>query len=454
MPNTKIGRVYVEDLDDWDLNDKEFLWKDGVYSHDYFDLIRETGELIMLRDTPEGSYELNFQVFEESLLIERHSVNALVTVVVKILSDEAITKSGSFRLERTTAEEFIQPIGNQLNDKSMKDKTQVQLARLVNVSLENLDLVSVLKSKVHPDENYLDIRFSAHGSPYRYPEELNTLLTIKQDKLDFVNSLFMVNVAECLIESICPEFSCTNYLNVSDIPYVVNTNKTSFVGVSAMVEPKCSCNFKPDYQHYCLNDGKTFFDNEIQGCKCEVGYEGPHCEALSISFTGNGYAMYPPFETCSNSNLTLEILTRQDNGLIFYIGPLRRNYKLPVTDFMSLELRNGFPVLLVDYGSGTVQVEQNIKKVNDGERHTIAINFNTKDVKLNVDNCLSSECWARGLRDVPGPNKALNVNGPLQLGGSVVDLQQLAAEMSWNHTPTTFNFIGCVSNLTYNGEVS
>lgn len=42
-------------------------------------------------------------------------------------------------------------------------------------------------------------------------------------------------------------------------------------------------------------------------------------------------------------------------------------------DFMSLELKNGYPVLLVDYGSGTLKIEQKHIKISDGESHRIEI---------------------------------------------------------------------------------
>lgn len=46
-----------------------------------------------------------------------------------------------------------------------------------------------------------------------------------------------------------------------------------------------------------------------------------------------------------------------------------------------------------------------------------------------------------------------NVNGPLQVGGSIVDLRRLAMQMSWQHSPTMQGFSGCIRNLTYNGMV-
>lgn len=60
-PDTEIGRVYVEDLDDWDLPDKKFWWADRK-SHPNFELNSSTGMITMLQGTPGDSYILQFEV--------------------------------------------------------------------------------------------------------------------------------------------------------------------------------------------------------------------------------------------------------------------------------------------------------------------------------------------------------------------------------------------------------
>lgn len=76
----------------------------------------------------------------------------------------------------------------------------------------------------------------------------------------------MSNIAECMFEDVCPNLSCTNYLNISDVPIVVNTNRTSYVSISATVEPKCTCDvYEPPE---CLNNG-VFIENAI--CNCTEG---------------------------------------------------------------------------------------------------------------------------------------------------------------------------------------
>lgn len=60
-PNTEIGRVYVDDPDDWDLEDKKFFWKDGMH-HSNFVLDHDTGMITMLQGTSNDTFLLMFSV--------------------------------------------------------------------------------------------------------------------------------------------------------------------------------------------------------------------------------------------------------------------------------------------------------------------------------------------------------------------------------------------------------
>jgi len=63
LSSTAIGRVFVEDLDDWDLPDKTFGWKSGglFTNKEMFNLDEDTGEISVNGD-PEGTYDLEFTV--------------------------------------------------------------------------------------------------------------------------------------------------------------------------------------------------------------------------------------------------------------------------------------------------------------------------------------------------------------------------------------------------------
>lgn len=53
-------------------------------------------------------------------------------------------------------------------------------------------------------------------------------------------------------------------------------------------------------------------------------------------------------------------------------------FKFFFVDFMSLELRSGFPTLLLNYGSGTIKSVVSNKKLSDGHLHSISILLTNK----------------------------------------------------------------------------
>ena len=76
-----------------------------------------------------------------------------------------------------------------------------------------------------------------------------------------------------------------------------------------------------------------------------------------------------------------------------------------------------------------------------------------------IDSCVGlSECQASAAAP-SGPdgqkNAFLNVDTPLQLGGSAVPLDEVYSVMtSWNHKPGWGGFTGCLQNMTFLDRVS
>ncbi len=60
------------------------------------------------------------------------------------------------------------------------------------------------------------------------------------------------------------------------------------------------------------------------------GFDGPSCEVVGIGFYGDGYALYPPFQACAEAQLSMELRPYKPDGLVFYIGPMKRNPALPI----------------------------------------------------------------------------------------------------------------------------
>jgi len=67
-----------------------------------------------------------------------------------------------------------------------------------------------------------------------------------------------------------------------------------------------------------------------------------------------------------------------------------------------------------------------------------------------VDKCAISACM--NLTAPQGTNEFLNVNSSMQVGGT--NLTHLASNLGWDYKPTDKGFIGCIRNMTFNGNVS
>ncbi|KAL5279010.1 hmr-1.2 family protein [Megaselia abdita] len=472
-PDTQVGRVYVYDLDDWDLPDKKFYW--DPQEHPRFKLDEDSGMITMRSGTREGRYHLRFKVYDRKHT--QTDVPANVTVTVREIPYDAVINSGSIRISGISDEDFIRVWNyrTQSLSRSKLDRFRDKLADLLNTDRENVDIFSVQMKRRHPP--LTDIRFSAHGSPYYKPVRLNGIVLMNREEIekDVGINITMVGIDECLYENQMCEGSCTNTLDISSLPYMVNANKTALVGVRVDTLAECTCgarNFTKEescQNSPCYNGGRCIETRYGPHCSCPAGYTGPRCQQTTRSFRGNGWAWYPPLEMCDNSHMSLEFATRKPDGLILYNGPIvpPERDEMLVSDFVSLELERGFPRLLIDFGSGTLELKIKTKKtLDDGEWHRMDIFWDSESVRLVVDYCKSAEvsemedgsgpefdsssCQARG--QIPPFNEYLNVNAPLQIGG--LYREQFDQKLyNWNYSPSAKGFDGCIRNLIHNSRL-
>uniref|UniRef100_A0AAR5P4U7 Neural-cadherin n=1 Tax=Dendroctonus ponderosae TaxID=77166 RepID=A0AAR5P4U7_DENPD len=475
-PETEIGRVYVYDLDDWDLPDKKFHWETSNVAHPRFKLNEDTGMISMLQGTRDGVYYLKFKVYDRKHT--QNDVPANVTVTVKEIPHEAVINSGSVRIAGITDEQFIRVWDFKLKDlpKSMAEKFKDKIADLLSINRENVDVFSVQLRRKHPPVT--DVRFSAHGgSPYYKPVRLNGMVLMHREEIERAVgiNITMVGIDECLYENQMCEGSCTNTLDISALPYMVNANKTALVGVRVDVLAECTCgarNFSKEENCRntpCYNGGRCSETRFSLTCSCPAGYNGPRCQQTSRSFRGYGWAWYPALDMCDKSHLHFEFITRKDDGLLLYNGPIVPPEKdeVMVSDYIAVELERGYPRLLLDFGSGTLEmrVKPN-KSLNDGEWHRLDIFWDTENVRMVLDYCKSanitefengtrpefddSSCQAQGT--IPPFNEYLNVNAPLQLGGLYVE-QFDPTHYHWQYMPEGKSFDGCIRNLFHNSKL-
>ncbi|GAB6020929.1 hypothetical protein CHUAL_003573 [Chamberlinius hualienensis] len=469
-PTSEIGRVYVDDKDDWDLPSKTFSW-DGTPNSN-FALNSDTGTITMINNTRGGVYTLFFSVYDAHF---KNTVLANATVTIKEISELAVFSSGSIRMAGISEEQFIS-VWDDKENKPIKSKYALMkeaISDLVKAKLENIDLFTVKKKQGFSP--MLDVRFSAHGSPYYHPEKLNGILSESRSKLEEIVgvNITMIGIDECLYENVNCDDSCSNELEVSEIPYVVVANKSCLAGVRSEVVAQCTCTAR-NFTHlencgtiHCYNGGSclTLINGNVK-CHCLPGFHGPRCQQISIGFQQSGFAWFPPIKQCEESHLSLEFITKSKDGLLFYNGPVNDpdEGEILVKDFVSLELIDGYPRLLVDFGSGTLELKVGTVPLNDEEWHRVDVYWSPELVRLVVDMCEfgdiddkensydapvfnRAKCEAKG--STPLFNEYLNVNGPLQIGG----VSHNALNYQWEFKHTTSGFIGCIKNFVVNSEL-
>ena len=75
------------------------------------------------------------------------------------------------------------------------------------------------------------------------PIKLNGIVLQHREEIeaDVGINITMVGINECLGENQACEGSCTNIMEVSTLPYLINANKTDLVGVRVDILPECTC---------------------------------------------------------------------------------------------------------------------------------------------------------------------------------------------------------------------
>ncbi|XP_021703018.1 neural-cadherin isoform X1 [Aedes aegypti] len=470
-PDTPIGRVFVNDLDDWDTSDKLFYWDE--LENPRFKLDDTSGMVTMRRGAREGRYKLRFKIYDRK---HAHESHANMSVVVKHISYEAIVNSGSIRLLGITDEDFIRIWDYRTQNifKSKLERFREKLAELLNIDKKNVDVFSVQIKQKSPA--ITDVRFSARNAYYFKAVQLNGVVLLHKEDIEQAVgiNITMVNIDECLVENGDCNGSCTHIMEVQANPSLVNANKTALVGVQIKSTAECMCNAREYKQqqscksHPCLNGGRCSDTKSGIRCSCPPGYSGPRCQQTVRSFRGNGWAWYPSLDMCDKSHISVEFITTKAEGLIFYNGPIvppDDNNEQQQSDFIALELEQGYPRFLIDYGSGTLELRIQTKNpLNDGDWHRIDLFWDTERVKMIVDYCRTAviteaddgnivefvdhTCQAAGR--VPQFNEYLNLNTPLQIGGVFREKFDYTYNR-WQYMPVAAGFEGCIRNFKHNG---
>ncbi|BFY98686.1 hypothetical protein BsWGS_01726 [Bradybaena similaris] len=467
--NTEIGRVYVEDPDDWDLPDKTFTYASPDNLRDYFSVDAATGMVTMKPGVPpnngQSPYQIKVQVFDKKF---QKTVTSTVSIIVQLITDETVRKSGGVRLEGITADEFVKPTKTTPSTSRYTQFREAVSKMLGYPSLESIEIVSLTEG-----EGFLDVWFSAHASPYVSPSQGESAVMLNKAEFEQAVGLKVLQVPINLCMEENSDIGCYNLFNVTGQPELVNSNGTSYVMMRTTLAPEEGCvdGMFPDpiecRGDYCFNGGTCIKDDWGKlSCACSPGFDGPRCQQLRHSFDGTSATFYKGLSACAEGRTSIDFVTVQEDGLIMYSGPVSAvNQNEDALDYLILELKAGYPFLRLNLGGQEVSLELNgkdvagtvkMQKLSDGVWHHLDIDRDNQRVTLTVDHCDTAAVangtvsdWSpcRISRFVPGPDVLLNVKSLLQLGG------RYTTAPAYPSGVTSKGFNGCLKNLKHNTKL-
>lgn len=449
VPNIGIGYVGVNDLDI--LEDKTYRVIEGASK--YINVDTERGLVEIAEGTPatdDGEpYTLRVEVDDGG---KYPTVTSVVKITIKEIPREAVFKSGSLRLSGVSPEEFISP----RNGVSQLDKLTKLLSDITGAKEENIDVFTILP--VEGNDQAVDVRYSAHGSPYYSADQLNrdaerNVQLIEETLGVTVEAIYIdeCSSAEC-------EADCSNVLEIDPQPVIINALDASVVGINSYIAPFCGCAARERdlgtcVGHYCHNGGTCEDSFSGPRCKCGDGFDGPSCQGTTRSFRDGGYALLPTLKQCSETRTSVEFVTEKSSGILFYNGPTTREGS---SDYILLQLRNGKPLLNIDLGGGTETLEvMNSPALNDGKWHKVDVFRNNLVVELVIDDCQTATLTETHIssssqRDscsgnvtLPEGDIVFQSNEPLQLGGVSPNFEY-PVNLGLDSADS---FVGCIRNL-------
>ncbi|XP_050723500.1 putative neural-cadherin 2 isoform X2 [Eriocheir sinensis] len=499
-----LGRVYVQDPDDWDSAAKTYAWRDPQAG---FSLDTASGHLTMAPSTPDGRYELSFKVSDDSQ--GQFGVKANVTVQVKTMSPEDVKHATPLTLA-VDPSYLVKP--DKQGEPSLLARLQATVGAWVGTGVEAAWVQPLRDGPEASAPSSVSrvwlvtpgIINADHAILYRR-DELSSILGVEVTAVgtgtcqeNFVDTPpgAPSSRRRAALDAECA-YGCWARAVLSSGFTIVDANTSAVVGPRLEVQTGCGCDNTsppPDTActpYTCLNGGRCVPTLTGTRCICPYGTSGARCKVLARHFEGGGsghkgggaegaWAWVPPLPPCAEVHVSLEVLSTAGAAALLYAGPEQQGAEQGQgrgrRDLLLLELRQGRPVLLLDLGGGPVTLALNSSaSLADDTWHRIDLIWKDELVEMIVDLCLGGR-WdeppptpppaatnststpvlpdahaCRGAVRLPRGARVLNAGGVLQVGGLVHPLPTLKG--SKDAPPRPPHFRGCIRNLRVNGKL-
>ncbi|KAL4843254.1 hypothetical protein H8958_008198 [Nasalis larvatus] len=188
----------------------------------------------------------------------------------------------------------------------------------------------------------------------------------------------------------------------------------------------------------CQNGAQCIVRINEPICQCLPGYQGEKCEKLvSVNFINKeSYLQIPSAKVRPQTNITLQIATDEDSGILLYKGD---------KDHIAVELYRGRVRASYDTGSHPASAIYSVETINDGNFHIVELLALDQSLSLSVDG--GSPKIITNL----SKQSTLNFDSPLYVGGMPGKSNVASLRQAPGQNGTSFH--GCIRNLYINSEL-
>ncbi|KAJ8399316.1 hypothetical protein AAFF_G00413540 [Aldrovandia affinis] len=204
----------------------------------------------------------------------------------------------------------------------------------------------------------------------------------------------------------------------------------------------CVCpegGYSPCDNHECQNGAQCFVSDTDPECRCLQGYQGERCQNLvSVNFVDReSYLQIPSALISSQANISLQIATDEDNGILLYKGD---------NDHIAVELYRGRLRVSYDTGAYPPSAIYSVETINDGSFHEVELVAADQTLSLSIDGGSPKSISSLSKQST------LSIDSPLYVGGMPVRTNMAAAlRQSGGQNGTSFH--GCIRNLHIDGRL-